>query len=294
VRRIDPIRGLTLVFLTGLTLLVLVFHGRIPLWRSLLLRYAILAGFLFLPKPSPSLAGKVMGRMWTTLKDFAPLPIIIVIFESLGDVTHYLRPDIDSRLIQIDYALFGVHPTLWMERWIASWFTDVMSLAYVSYYFIPLILVAALYRKDRMMEFDRAVFVLAFGFYVSYIGYLIFPAVGPRYALSHLYSIPLEGSFITDFFRDTLNTMEHNKRDCMPSGHTQIVLMCVCLAYRYEKFLFYIFLPISCALILSTVYLRYHYVVDVLAGIGLAIGCMIIGPRLYEWWKGESGQRKVS
>jgi membrane-associated phospholipid phosphatase len=151
-----------------------------------------------------------------------------------------------------------------MEQWIVPWFTDIMSLAYLSYYFIPVILVVVLYMKDRMAEFDRALFVLAFGYYISFIGYILFPAVGPRSAMTHLYSVPLEGSFITDFVRDTLNALEHNKRDCMPSGHTQIVLMVLFLAYRCEKILFTIFLPIVCGLILSTIYLRYHYVIDIL------------------------------
>jgi len=70
----------------------------------------------------------------------------------------------------------------------------------------------------------------------------------------------------------------------MPSGHTQIVLMVLYLAYRYEKFLFYIFFPIICGLILSTVYLRYHYVVDLFAGVAFAIVSLIIAPRLYRRW----------
>ena len=74
----------------------------------------------------------------------------------------------------------------------------------------------------------------------------------------------------------------------MPSGHTQIVLMVLFLAHRYEKVLFYVFLPIICGLILSTVYLRYHYIIDLMVGMALAIGCVIIGPTLYRWWKAES------
>jgi membrane-associated phospholipid phosphatase len=136
-------------------------------------------------------------------------------------------------------------------------------------------------------------FVLAFGYYVSFIGYILFPAIGPRYALTHLYSVPLEGSFITDFVRDTLNALEHNKRDCMPSGHTQIVLMVLFLAHRYERILLYIFIPIICALILSTVYLRYHYVIDLFVGAGLAIGCVIIGALLYRWWSMEGSIQNV-
>jgi len=281
-KRIAPIQGLTLFSLIGLIILTLVFHGQIPLWHSLLFRYTLLLGLLFVLKLSWD--RKAMGKTGTFFHHFSPILFVVLIYESLGDLIQYLQPDVDPWLIQIDFSIFGVQPTLWMEQWIVPWFTDIMSLAYLSYYFIPVVLIAVLYLKDRMAEFDRSMFVLAFGYYVSFIGYILFPAIGPRYALTHLYSIPLEGSFITDFIRDALNALEHNKRDCMPSGHTQIVLMVLFLAYRYQKFLFYLFFPIISALILSTVYLRYHYVIDLLVGMALAIGCMIFGPRLYGWW----------
>jgi membrane-associated phospholipid phosphatase len=228
-----------------------------------------------------------MGRVGMFFNYFSPILFVVLIYESLGDLIQYLQPDIDSRLIQIDFFIFGVHPTQWMEQWIVPWFTDVMSLAYISYYFIPVILIVVLYLKDRMKEFDRAIFVLAFGYYVSFIGYILFPAIGPRFTLNHLYSIPLEGSLFTDFVRDILNYLEHNKRDCMPSGHTQMVLIVLFLAHRYERLLFYCFFPIICALILSTVYLRYHYVIDLFIGAAFAGGCMIVGPRLYQYWNAE-------
>jgi membrane-associated phospholipid phosphatase len=225
-----------------------------------------------------------MGKVGAFFHHFSPILFVVFIYESLGNLIQYLQPDIDSRLMQIDFSIFGVHPTLWMEQWIVPWFTDIMSLAYLSYYFIPVAFIAILYLKGRMVELERSIFILAFGYYISFIGYILFPAVGPRYAMIHLYSIPLEGSFITDFVRDTLNALEHNKRDVMPSGHTQMVLMVLFLARRYEKILFYVFLPIICGLILSTVYLRYHYVIDLMVGGALAIGCVLIGSQLYKWW----------
>jgi len=281
-KRIPPIQGLTLFFLIGLIILTLIFHRQIPLWRSLLLNYFILLGLLFVFKWASD--QKVMRKGGAFFYHFSPIIFVVSIYESLGNLIQHLQPDIDPWLVKIDLIIFGVEPTLWIQKWIVPWLTDILSLAYLSYYFIPVVLVAVLYLKHRMTEFDRAMFVLAFGYYISFIGYILFPAVGPRYALTHLYSVPLEGSFITDFVRDTLNALEHNKRDCMPSGHTQIVLMVLFMAYRYEKFLFYLFVPIICGLILSTVYLRYHYVIDLLVGAGLAIGCTLIGHRLYGWW----------
>ncbi len=281
-KKIAPIHGLTLFFLMGLVLLTLIFHGKIPLWRSLLLIYLILLGLLFVIQLSSD--RKRMGKAGTYIYHFSPILFVVSIYQSLGNLIQYLQPDIDSFLIWIDFFIFGVHPTLWMEQWIVPWFTDIMSLVYLSYYFIPVVLVTVLYLKDRRAEFERSIFILGFGYYVSFIGYILFPAIGPRYTMIHLYSITLEGSLITDFVRDTLNALELNRRDCMPSGHTQMALIVLYLAHRYEKFLFYLLFPIVCALILSTIYLRYHYVIDLMVGVALAIGCAIIGSQLYKWW----------
>lgn len=283
-RRIAPIHWLTLILLTGLMLVTLIFQRQIPGWRSLLLNYTLLLGLLFVLRLSSQ---KGMGKGAMVVNHFSPILFIILIYESLGNLIQYLQPDVDPWLIRIDFSIFGVHPTLWMEQWIVPWFTDILSLAYISYYSLPVILVSVLYLKGRIPEFDELMFILTFAYYVSFAGYILFPAIGPRFTMAGLYSIPLEGSFITDFVRDILNTLEHNKRDCMPSGHTQIVLVVLYLARRYERVLFYLFFPIVCGLILSTVYLRYHYVIDLFAGGAVAGGCMIIGPRLYRWMKGD-------
>jgi membrane-associated phospholipid phosphatase len=284
-RKISPVHGLTLFFLIGLMLLTLVFKGQIPPWRSLIFRYAILMGLLLVLKLSSD--RNVMGRVSSFLNTFSPVLFVVLIYESLGDLIQHLQPDIDPWLIRIDLFFFGINPTIWMEKWIVPWFTDVMSLAYLSYYFLPVIFVLILYLKDRKLELNESIFILAFGYYLSFIAYILFPAIGPRYTLNPFYSVPLKGSFITDFVRDTLNILEHNKRDCMPSGHTQIVLMVLYLTHRYERSLFYLFLPIVCGLILSTVYLRYHYVIDLFVGIAFAILCVIVAPRLYRWWNVE-------
>ncbi len=282
-RKIGSHHGLTALFLAGLIILTLLFRQKIPLWHSLLLRDFIWLAVIFVLQLSSE--RKVGGRITAFINDFSPIFFIILIYQSLGDLIQYLRPDIDPVLIKIDRFLFGVDPTLWMQQWIVPWFTDIMSFAYISYYFLPVILVATLYLKNRRTEFNTAIFVLAFGYYLSFIGYILFPAIGPRYTLTHLYTVPLQGAtFLTDFVRDVLNGLEGNKRDCMPSGHTQIVLMVLFLARRYEKVLFYIFFPIVCGLILSTIYLRYHYVIDLFVGAAFAIGSAIVAPRLYAWW----------
>ncbi len=289
-RRINPIQGLTLLFLIGLILLVLFFLDRIPLWRFLLLLYALGAGVLLVLKWCFDREG--MGRVGTFINDFSPVLYIILIYQSLGYLTQYLHPDVDPQLIRIDFLLFGVNPTVWMERWVVPWLTGVLSLAYLSYFVLPVRLVHTLYVKNPRRDFNLAVFVLLLVWYLSFVGNIVLPAIGPRYTLAHLQTVPLSGSPIADFVSQLLNSMENNKRDCMPSGHTAIGLIVLYLSYRYARLLFYLFCPIVAALILSTVYLRHHYVIDLIAGAALAAGCASIGPRLYLWWEGGGSQEK--
>jgi membrane-associated phospholipid phosphatase len=289
-RRINPIQGLTLLFLIGLILLVLFFRDRIPLWRFLLLLYALGAGVLLVLKWCFDREG--MGRAGAFINDFSPVLYIVLIYQSLGYLTQYLHIDVDPQLIRIDFLLFGVNPTVWMERWIVPWLNGVLSLAYLSYFILPVRLVHTLYVKNPRRDFNLAVFVMLLVWYLSFVGNILFPAIGPRFTLAHLQSVPLSGNPIADFVSHLLNSMENNTRDCMPSGHTAIGLVVLYLSYRYARLLFYIYCPIVAALILSTVYLRHHYVIDLIAGAALAAGCASIGPRLYRWWEEGGGREK--
>jgi membrane-associated phospholipid phosphatase len=54
------------------------------------------------------------------------------------------------------------------------------------------------------------------------------------------------------------------------------------VAWRRFRKLFWLLLPVAFLLILSTMYCRYHYLVDVLAGVVLAFVTVPLGDRLYD------------
>lgn len=213
-----------------------------------------------------------------------PFFCILIIFESLEYMVHTIQPrDIDHVLVKIDYLIFHGHPTVLLERFINPLLTDIMQLAYISYYFLPIILGISLKVKKYDRAFDRSLFLIIFCFYLSYIGYLSMPALGPRYTINHLHALDLDGWIISEPLQEALNRIEGIKRDAFPSGHTAVALTVLYCAYLYEKKIFWIYLPIVILLILSTVYCRYHYVVDVLAGILLAFVTIVIGNGYYEF-----------
>lgn len=293
-RVIKPVDLLSLLFLAFLTGLVLLFRLRIPNWAALSLRYLLLmgyyAGVIVAHRQRESVASRLSLQH---LHTFFPVVVILLVFDSLSFV-HDLNPhDRDELLIRIDLFLFGFHPTVRLERIASPLFTDLMILAYCSYYVLPLVFVGVLYGKGKEQEFDEAAFSIVLTFYLSYIGYMLIPALGPRFALAPLHHEGLKGLILADPIMRALDFLEGIKRDAFPSGHSAVVLVVLAYAYRYEKGLYRIFLPIVLALLFSTVYMRYHYVVDVLAGMLLAALCLAFSPRLFRRLQGASGQRQA-
>ncbi len=205
------------------------------------------------------------------LKDIAlPVVSVLFIFDSMTYIVHGVNPrDIDPLLIMADYRLFGVYPTVWLERFINPVLTEILQLCYSTYYFLPVILGISLKIKKEERGFEEGLSLIILCFYLSYVGYILFPALGPRYTMAHLQHTELKGVFTFKWIYHTLNSLEGIKRDAFPSGHTGITLTVLYVAFKYDKRLFLIYLPIALLLIFATVYCRYHYVVDVIAGVGL-------------------------
>jgi membrane-associated phospholipid phosphatase len=281
-RRLNPLEGLTVTFLGGIILLIILFYPRFPHgWQLLVQCIPLVVLALFVSE-----ARWRWGEIKTVrfICDFSPIFFVIVIYELLGGIIPYLRPDVDNLLIKIDLALFGVYPSVWLERFFAPWLADILALAYASYYFIPVVLILILYFWGKAEEFSLTIATLIIGYYISYVGYITMPAIGPRFTLASLQQVPLQGGAIFDSVVNTLNVLEGNPRDCFPSGHTQMVLISLWFAFKYKRPLFWILLPICIALIFSTVYLRYHYVIDLAAGFTFAGITLLLGPRLWAWW----------
>jgi len=286
-RRLNLLEGFTIVFISIIILLVILFYPRFPHGWQLLVGYILLLLLALFVSEARWRWREI--KIVRVLCDFSPIFFIIVIYELLGGITPYLRPDVDNLLIKIDLVLFGAYPTVWLERFLIPWVADILALAYSSYYFIPLVLILILYFWGKAEEFSLTISTLLLGYYISYVGYIIMPAIGPRFTLASLQQVPLQGGAIFNSVVNTLNALEGNQRDCFPSGHTQVALISLWFALKYKRPLFWIYLPICMALIFSTVYLRYHYVIDLAAGFVFAGITLLIGPRLLGWWEGHRG-----
>ena len=218
----------------------------------------------------------------TFVVDFYPAAFLPLLFNTLEPLIQALRGGPrDEWLIATDRFLFGVDVTVWAQRLVRPWLNDVFYGFYSTYYFIALTLGLVLWRRSRP-EARRFVFTLMVVYYVSWTGYFIIPALGPRFAQAAEYTVSLTTTPMARAINDTINNMEKTKFDVFPSGHTMISMTVLIVAWRRARDVFWVLLPIATGLVISTVYCRYHYVIDVIAGTTLAFLTVPVGDGIYD------------
>jgi membrane-associated phospholipid phosphatase len=208
----------------------------------------------------------------------------------------------DDTLIAADRWLFGTDPTVWLQRLAWPPLTDVLQLAYALFYVMFLAVGAELYRRESETRFRDFVFLLGFGFYLSYLGYLGWPSIGPRFTLHDYNAIERElpGVWLTAWLRPFIDQgglvpsglsgaalLRAAPTDAFPSGHTMMTVVGIVWSWRQRLATRWLVASIGILLIVATVYLRYHYVVDVLAGAALAGVCLVVGPVVHRWIAGR-------
>lgn len=233
--------------------------------------------------PPASVSLRFIVACWQFLRDWFPLLMGLLMYYALwGDATlmivHHNR---DAMLLAWDRWLFGVEPSLWIQRFIHPDLTSWMDFAYAFHlYVIPLVACFIyLFRPlKRFREMMTGVVVVSF---IGMLGYLVVPAVGPMYTLHGVYTVSLTQP--VGLLSRPIQFMEvaRIQRDCFPSLHVGISFLVWLYAWRNSKALFWILSPFILSLWVSTVYLRFHYTVDCMAGFILAPLCYLLANWLY-------------
>lgn len=215
-----------------------------------------------------------------TIRKFYLLIFVYFIYNQTNTYITLINPNLyDELFIKIDHAICGDNPTHLTLQFANPYLTEFLQFCYMTFFFMPIIHGIELHIRRKDTEFDLLLRNILFGFYLSYLLYFFLPAIGPRFVLHDFSTLSneLPGVFLTEFFRSVVNTgggiinpaippEVQVHRDCMPSGHTMMTLINIYLAFKFRSKLRYVFLIIGSGLIFATVYLRYHYVIDVIAG----------------------------
>jgi membrane-associated phospholipid phosphatase len=223
--------------------------------------------------------------------------------------------------MQIDQIMFGIQPTIWLQQFSFPWLIDFFMISYSMFIVYPFFYLVYLIQKNQRYIFQEVLFAQILALIISLISFIILPAMGPRFTLdpdfmvignhATFYTIELKGissNFIysltgrESFYAaqvDLWNYIERVRTDCMPSMHTGLCLLVLIYAlkhsalFKHKKLAVWFWLIGITALIISTVYLRYHWVIDVIAGAVLAVVVYIISNKIFTVWKSNRHQHDL-
>lgn len=183
-------------------------------------------------------------------------------------------PLADAALLRMDHAVLGTTPALWLERISTPAVVEWFSFFYYGYYLLigtHIVLALWITPSARSQELLLGlVLVTAFG----HAAYTLVPGVGP-YAFSGVgFTHALSGGV---FFARVQATVAQAGAhlDIFPSLHTAHPVLIALHALRHRTSRIYRFtwpLIVFAAgnMVVSTMLLRFHYAVDVVAGLALA------------------------
>ncbi len=227
---------------------------------------------------------------WRFLRDVLPFGYCIAIYTNLHDTVHFVNPhDVHDFFIKADAFLFGLQPCVWAERFINPILTMIFSFCYALFFLFAPIVALVLYLQKRYKEFRYTLVSVVFCFYLGYFGYILFPAAPPRYTLLTQFTRSLHGPLL-DASMQFINIFPSTSRCAFPSLHSAVTVLSLLFAFKYVRWLFWALLPFGVGLLLATIYLRHHYVVDLLAGFVLCGISFWLGLKIEDFWN----RRKTS
>jgi hypothetical protein len=216
----------------------------------------------------------------------AILGAVLGVYFVLRDLAPVVRPHaLDAQLRALDVLLFGGEPAVWMQRFVTPASTEWFAFFYLSYFWMlaafALPITYGVDREPLIAEFATGMFLV---YCIGQTLYLIVPGVGPLYAFPDSFAAPLPRGPIYDALLRTV-AAGGAMVDIFPSLHTAGPLFMASFAFRHrrERWLG-IAWPIAAFfaanILVATLILRWHYAIDVVAGIALGLGAFAASTRL--------------
>lgn len=170
----------------------------------------------------------------------------------------------DPLLLAMDEHLFGVTPAVWMQSIASVAMTELMSVCYLSFvvYLHVAVIYAAWMPNSDVRRFSNWLFSV---YAIGLPGYLLVPALGPGLAFPELFDEPIHGWLFTSLNQGIVDGGS-SVYSVFPSLHLLITLTLLEFDRRHHPRRFRIMLLPAFGLIVSTMYLRYHYAIDLLVG----------------------------
>lgn len=266
-----------IIYLAAIELIVLIKDPKLFLSGTLFLNRLLFLGIFVI---SFLLSGKIKHKIWSLITVIGIYAGLTVLYKETATLNSLFYPIIDARLANWDQLIFGFQPAIEFSKALPyALFSELMFMGYFSYYLMPLVILFIIFRKspEHIEEFG---FVLITSFLIYYLYFILVPAVGPQF----YFDAPENSIEAQGVFGKTIKLIQENGEvptAAFPSSHVGIALVMMQWLNKHLKKDLKFFIPFVILLIFATVYIKAHYVVDVIAGILSAPLVYYVSERFY-------------
>lgn len=213
---------------------------------------------------------------------------------TLRALLHGLQPVLlDNVLLRIDGVLFGVTPSAFLDQFVTHGTVEWFSFFYYGYFYILAVhLLGSLFFDEGRRMFE----ILFGGMLVMTVGHVVYtlvPGEGPFAHYPELFNNSLDaGGF---WWRQVSRAVSAAgaQYDIFPSLHTAFPSFFAMHAFRHRRTLPYKYTWVLSAfmsinIMIATLFLRWHYGIDVVVGLCLAFFAQQVAIRA---WHSEVGRQ---
>jgi hypothetical protein len=188
----------------------------------------------------------------------------------VGKIHH--GPLYDAWLRAIDARMIGENLSLRLQPFVSPLYTEPLSFCYML--FIPYLTLSMLWYFCGPLPLLKKFYLGLFSLYgIGFLGYIFVPAAGPYIAMTQEFPVALTGELFTRL-NAAMVSFGSNHVDVFPSLHCAVSTYMLFFDRWYKRWRFRIYSVPCVGLWISTIYLRYHYFIDVIVGFGLGAAAL--------------------
>jgi hypothetical protein len=198
---------------------------------------------------------------------------------------------VDARIYAFDLHVFGVEPSVWLDRFVRPATTEWFAFFYFLYFLILMVHVFPMILTRDSVLLARFALGILLIFMTGHLLYMAVPGWGPYWYLRGTFDHTLEGRTFWPLVREAVDAGGAQK-DIFPSLHTAVPTFLAIFSFRHRqrvpfRYTWPIVAFLATQIIIATLFLRWHYLVDVVAGLLLATSASIVTQRLADWERGR-------
>ena len=269
----------TTLYLSSTAALILIFRDQVPGWQLLVTAHVVgcvTAASLRRKEPSQPLLRVV--------RDWHPIVLFPILYKEVEVLAAAFG---DWRLTDVipslEASVFAGRPSIYLSSYLSFVpLSEFLHFCYLSYVVVIPGLAGYWYVAGPRVAFHELVLLLAMVMFGSYLFFILFPVDSPYY-LSERLQPPLAGHLFFDLVHE-VSSRGGARGGAFPSAHVSASVVAWLVAWHHQRRLAWVMTPIILGVVVATVYGRFHYALDTVAGLGLAV-CVVGTYRRRSSWK---------